>query len=119
MGGTIDSGYGGSSGYGSYSGNVDLPTVYSNVTQQGPNARKLVKGKSYTFQFSQTAASRNYAIKDTNDSNYSPYTIAGAVTDGVSPSQVNTTATAGGFFTFTVPENVTTSLIIELSLIHI
>ena len=113
MGGTIDSGYGGSSGYGSYSGNVDLPTVYSNVTQQGPNARKLVKGKSYTFQFSQTAASRNYAIKDTNDSNYSPYTIAGAVTDGVSPSQVNTTATAGGFFTFTVPENVTTSLIIE------
>ena len=29
MGGQIDSGYGGSSGYGSYSGNVNLPTVYS------------------------------------------------------------------------------------------
>ena len=113
MGGIIDSGYGGSSGYGSYSGNVNLPTVYSNHTQSGPSGRKLVKGKSYTFQFSSTAASRNYAIKDTNDSSYSPYTIAGAITDGVSPSQVNTTATAGGFFTFTVPENVATNLIIE------
>ena len=80
MGGQIDSGYGGSSGYGSYSGNVNLPTVYTNVTQQGPSGRKLVKGKSYTFQFAPTAAQRNYAIKDTNDSAYNQYTIGGAVT---------------------------------------
>ena len=42
MGGQIDSGYGGSSGYGSYSGNVNLPTVYSNVTQQGPSGLSLI-----------------------------------------------------------------------------
>lgn len=113
MGSTIDSGHGGSSGYGNYSGNVDLPTIYTNITNSGPTARKLVKGKSYTFQFSPTAAQRNYAVKDTNDSAYNQYTIGGAVTDGVSPSQVNTTTTAGGFFTFTVPETVATSLVIE------
>ena len=41
MGGTIDSGYGGSSGYGSYSG-IDLPTVYSNVNM-GQVAENLLK----------------------------------------------------------------------------
>ena len=52
MGGTIDSGYGGSSGYGSYSGNVDLPTVYSNVTQQGPTLENLLKVKAIHSSFS-------------------------------------------------------------------
>ena len=113
MGGFVDSGYGGSSGYGSYSGNVNLPTVYSNVTQQGPNTRKLVKGKSYTFQFSPTAASRSYAIKDRNDSNYNQYTVGGSFLTGVSPANVSTTPTAGGFFTFTVPDNAPSTLTIE------
>jgi len=113
MGGTIDSGHNGSSGYGDFSGNVDLPTVYSNVTQQGPGARKLVKGKSYTFQFAPTAASRSYAIKDSNDGAYNPYTVGGSFLTGVSPANVSTSPTAGGFFTFTVPETVPATLTIE------
>ena len=109
MGGTIDSGHNGSSGYGDYSGNVNLPTVYSNVTQQGPNARKLVKGKSYTFEFPPTAASRSYAIKDSNDGAYNPYTVGGSFLTGVSPANVQTSPTAGGFFTFTVPDVIPSS----------
>lgn len=109
MGGIIDSGHNGSSGYGNYSGNVNLPTVYSNVTQQGPNARKLVKGKSYTFEFPPTAASRSYAIKDPNDGAYNPYTVGGSFLTGVSPANVQTSPTAGGFFTFTVPDVIPSS----------
>ena len=113
MGGTIDSGHNGSSGYGDYSGNVNLPTVYSNVTQQGPTGRRLVKGKSYTFEFPPTAASRSYAIKDSNDGAYNPYTVGGSFLTGVSPANVSTSPTVGGFFTFTVPETVPATLTIE------
>ena len=83
------------------------PTTYSNTMAQGPAARKLSRGKSYTFTF--PANGLTYSIKDLSASGYSTAGSNGRVTDGTSPNSV----TNGGSITFTPNSSHSTNLIIR------
>ena len=96
-----------SMGTGTVNHSLAGPTEYSTTMQQGPTARKLSRGKTYTFTF--PANGLTYSIKDPSASGYSTAGSNGRVTDGTSPSSV----TNGGSISFTPNSNHSTNLVIR------